>query len=101
MAFGYLFKYQVSHSLKVLPSNSFINSLICPTILGLVPPLNRLAKIVGQMSELIKEFDGKTFKEWETWYLNKYPKAIEAAVEKITQMLVNFKDVLEKTDRTS
>ena len=58
-------------------------------------------KVVGQMSELIKEFDGKTFKEWESWYLKKYPKAIEAAVEKITQMLVNFKDVLEKTDRTS
>ena len=40
-------------------------------------------KVVGQMSELIKEFDGKTFKEWETWYLNKYPKAIAMATEKI------------------
>ncbi|OGN01774.1 MAG: restriction endonuclease [Candidatus Yanofskybacteria bacterium RIFCSPLOWO2_02_FULL_43_10] len=58
-------------------------------------------KVVGQMSELIKEFDGKTFKEWESWYLKKHPKAIDAAVEKITQMLINFKDVLEKTDEAS
>lgn len=47
-------------------------------------------KVVGQMSELIKEFNGKTFKEWETWYLNKYPKAIDTATEKIYQMLINF-----------
>lgn len=56
-------------------------------------------KVVGQMSELIKEFEGKTFKEWEEWYLKKYPEAIEAAVEKIAQMLINFKEVLEKTDK--
>ncbi len=58
-------------------------------------------KVVGQMSELIKEFDGKTFKEWEIWYLKKHPEAIEVAAEKVTQMLVIFKDVLEKTDRAS
>ena len=58
-------------------------------------------KVVGQMSELIKEFDGKTFKEWETWYLNKYPKAIDVATEKIAQMLINFKDILGKMDETS
>lgn len=58
-------------------------------------------KVVGQMSELIKEFDGKTFKEWETWYLNKYPKAIDMAVGKIAQMLINFKDILGKTDESS
>ncbi|KKU94831.1 MAG: Type II restriction enzyme MjaI [Parcubacteria group bacterium GW2011_GWA1_48_11b] len=58
-------------------------------------------KVVGQMSELIKEFDGETFKEWENWYLKKYPEAIEAAVEKIAQMLINFKDVLEKISKAS
>ena|SRR3989344_7114373 len=58
-------------------------------------------KVVGQMSELIKEFDGKTFQEWETWYLNKYPKAIDVAAEKIAQMLINFKDILGKTDEAS
>lgn len=58
-------------------------------------------KVVGQMSELIKEFDGKTFQEWEKWYLKKHPKAIRAAVNKITKMLANFKEVLEKIDRKS
>lgn len=58
-------------------------------------------KVVGQMSELIKEFDGKTFKEWEIWYLNKYPKAIDTATEKIAQMLINFKNVLGEIDENS
>lgn len=58
-------------------------------------------KVVGQMSELIKEFDGKTFKEWETWYLNKYPTAIDTATEKIAQMLINFKNVLGEIDEAS
>ena len=25
-------------------------------------------KIVGQMSDLIQEFEGKTFEEWAIWY---------------------------------
>lgn len=58
-------------------------------------------KIVGQMSELIKKFDGRTFKEWKEWYLKKHPEAIEAAVGKITKMIVNFKEVLEKMDEKS
>ena len=58
-------------------------------------------KVVGQMSELIKEFDGKTFKEWETWYLNKHPKTIDIATEKNAQMLINFKNVLGEIDEAS
>jgi hypothetical protein len=27
-------------------------------------------KVVGQMSELIKEFPGKDVAEWEEWYIN-------------------------------
>ena len=26
-------------------------------------------KIVGQMSDLIQEFDGKTLSEWKVWYV--------------------------------
>lgn len=55
-------------------------------------------KVVGQMSELIQEFTGKTVKEWENWYLEKHPDAIENATEKITQMIENFKQVLPKID---
>lgn len=55
-------------------------------------------KTVGQMSELIKEFTGKTLEEWEDFYLQKHPDAIENATEKIIEMLKNFKDVINKID---
>ncbi|MEK7680037.1 MAG: MjaI family restriction endonuclease [Deltaproteobacteria bacterium] len=56
-------------------------------------------KVVGQMSELIKEFDGLTFQEWKEWYLEKKPKAIENATDKIVAMIENFKDALSKIDK--
>ena len=55
-------------------------------------------KVVGQMSELIKEFTGKTLEEWEDWYLKKHPDAIQNATEKILEMINNFKDVIDKID---
>ena len=57
-------------------------------------------KIVGQMSELIKEFDGKTIQEWEPWYLNKNPRAIENATNKILDMVENLKSAVGKIDGT-
>ena len=41
------------------------------------------SKIVGQMSELIKEFTGKTIDEWQEWYLKRYPGAMDKAIKKI------------------
>jgi hypothetical protein len=38
--------------------------------------------VVGQMSDLIQEFSGKSIKEWEEWYLKKHPDAIQKATEK-------------------
>ncbi|EDP73331.1 MjaI family restriction endonuclease, partial [Hydrogenivirga sp. 128-5-R1-1] len=55
-------------------------------------------KVVGQMSELIKEFTGKTLQEWETWYLNKHPDAIETATQKILEMIDNFREVINQID---
>ncbi len=55
-------------------------------------------KVVGQMSELIQEFSGKTMKEWEQWYLERYPNAIERATAKIVEMIENFKEVLPEID---
>ena len=55
--------------------------------------------VVGQMSELIQEFSGKSIREWEDWYLQKYPDAIQKATEKISEMIENFKDVMDKIDR--
>ncbi|WP_457641122.1 MjaI family restriction endonuclease [Persephonella sp.] len=39
-------------------------------------------RVVGQMSELIKEFTGKTLQEWEEWYIKKHPEAIDTATHK-------------------
>lgn len=56
-------------------------------------------RVVGQMSELIQEFDGKTLSEWEEWYLKKKPDAIKNATEKILQKLKELKNSLNKIDR--
>ena len=47
-------------------------------------------KIVGQMSDLVKEFDGKTIEEWIQWYTERYPNAINDATEKIWDMYQNM-----------
>lgn len=57
-------------------------------------------KVVGQMSELIQEFEGKTLSEWEKWYLEKKPDAIRNATEKILQKLKELKNSLNKIDQT-
>lgn len=56
-------------------------------------------KVVGQMSDLIQEFSGQTVEEWEKWYLETHPNAIEKATEKITKMVDNFKTVISQIDR--
>ncbi len=55
--------------------------------------------VVGQMSELIQEFSGKSIEEWEKWYLEKHPDAIRKATDKIMDMINHFKDVVNQIDR--
>jgi len=55
-------------------------------------------KVVGQMSELIQQFTGKTLEEWEKWYLEQKPEAIRNATEKILLMLKNIKNSIDKID---
>jgi hypothetical protein len=57
-------------------------------------------KVVGQMSELIKEFTGRTLKEWEEWYLRRYPDSIDKATQKILEMINNFRDVMNQIDES-
>ena len=57
-------------------------------------------KVVGQMSELIKEFTGRTLEEWEEWYLKRYPYSIDKATKKILEMIDNFRDVINQIDET-
>jgi hypothetical protein len=55
-------------------------------------------RVVGQLTDLIQEFSGKTLEEWEQWYLRRHPNAINNAKEKIIFMLENFKDAMRKID---
>lgn len=43
-------------------------------------------KVVGQMSDLVKEFDGRSIDDWIEWYTKRYPNAINEATEKIWNM---------------
>jgi len=55
--------------------------------------------IVGQMSELIQEFTGQTIDEWENWYLQSHPDAIEKATDRIYSMVENLREVINEIDR--
>ena len=57
-------------------------------------------EVVGQMSELIQEFPGRTLEEWVTWYQEQQPDAIDNATDKIISMIENLKMALLKIDRT-
>lgn len=56
-------------------------------------------KVVGQLSELIQEFGGDSINEWENYYRELYPNAVEDATEKIAVMVENLKIAIEKIDR--
>lgn len=56
--------------------------------------------VVGQMSDLIQEFKGRSLEEWEEWYSDKKPEAIDNATDIIMQMVENFKHALSNIDRS-
>ena len=56
-------------------------------------------KMVGQLSDLFGEFDGSTFDEWATWYLDRFPDAISEATDKIMPMIDQMRDAFTKIDR--
>jgi len=55
--------------------------------------------VVGQMSELIEEFPGDSVEEWEDWYIERMPEAIDQAVDRIEEKLRAFRVVLDEIDR--
>jgi hypothetical protein len=55
-------------------------------------------KVVGQMSDLIQEFDGKTLDEWIEWYSAKMPNAINEATAKISALMVEIKKAMYLID---
>jgi hypothetical protein len=55
--------------------------------------------VVGQMSDLIQEFKGKTLNEWIDWYTSKQPDAITKATDKIYNMYKLMKETFDVIDR--
>jgi hypothetical protein len=55
--------------------------------------------VVGQMSQLIQEFDGKTLEEWIEWYSSKQPDAIAKATDKIFNMYQLMSEAFAAIDR--
>jgi len=98
--------------MKVKISNKKIREYLdieTPKFSKYVSPLINLAnqyaqgtrpKIVGQMTELIKEFVGKNILEWEIWYLQQKPEAIKVATEMILNKLNNFRNSLNEIDQS-
>ncbi|MCC8410481.1 MjaI family restriction endonuclease [Mucilaginibacter sp. UR6-1] len=56
-------------------------------------------KVVGQMSDLIQQFDGSSLADWERWYLESYPTAIDDASDKVWEMIKAFQENIQKIDR--
>jgi len=57
------------------------------------------SKIVGQMSDLIQEFEGNSIADWEKWYLEKHPEAIDNAADKVWEMVKLFQDRIKQIDK--
>ncbi len=57
-------------------------------------------RVVGQLSELIKECPEKNYQGWKNWYLKKYPQAIANATEKIGEMVEKLKTAIKLIDKT-
>ena len=55
--------------------------------------------VVGQMSELIQEFQGKTLEEWIEWYTVKQPDAVQKATDKIYAMYQQMSEAFAAIDR--
>lgn len=53
-------------------------------------------KVVGQMSDLIQEFNGRNVSQWEEWYVKHHPKAIGDATVKIWTMVKQLKETMNK-----
>lgn len=59
-------------------------------------------KTVGQLSDLFPEFmnvcDDLSIKGWRSWYLERYPNAIENASTKISAQVENLKEAIQLID---
>jgi len=61
------------------------------------------AKVVGQMSDLFSEYQEQaediSIDDWENWYREKHPDAIENATDKILAQVENLKNAIPLINR--
>jgi len=57
-------------------------------------------EVVGQMTELIKQFKGRKLSEWQDWYIKQNPDAIKKATQKITEMVEKLKKAMNEIDES-
>ena len=57
-------------------------------------------RVVGQLTEFIKECPERTYEGWKKWYLLKYPNAIESATERINEMMDKLKEAIKSIDES-
>jgi len=93
--------------MKITISSAEVRELLDtppPSLPTYVSPILNLAnrfaggtkpKVVGQMTELIQEFEGRSMEEWAAWYQKKYPEAISEAIRLIRNKLSDFKRVID------
>ena len=55
-------------------------------------------RVVGQLSELIKEFEGRTVEEWEKWYLARHGDKLDEARSRIRKMIGNLREAIYLID---
>lgn len=55
--------------------------------------------IVGQMSDLIQEFGAGSMIEWDAWYKNGHPEAIETATVRVYRMIELLKESIQTIDK--
>ena len=56
-------------------------------------------KVVGQLSELIQECPHKEYSKWKEWYLEKQPKAMDNATDKVFSMVEELKKAINQINK--
>jgi len=51
------------------------------------------------MTEMFHAFTGREFEEWESWYENRKPDAIENATDLVYDMIIRLQDAIQLIDR--
>jgi hypothetical protein len=93
--------------MKILLKSAEVRELLdapAPKLPTYISPILNLAnrfaagtrpKVVGQMSDLIQEFDGPSLDDWAVWYQERHPDAVAEAVRLIRNKISEFRRVID------